>query len=390
MPVMKRSYISSILLLVCALIAQPAHAARFVFTDLSRLGLNTSVIDVNNNGLIIGTQGSFPVLLSGTRVTFLHNLVVGGGFQNVVALNDAGLITGLALTQVQGIRRQGPAITFGNGLEFLPVSGLLGSPRDINNAGVVALIITNPNDANGMPVSGNRAAIASSGQRSTLLGDLPGTLMSEALSINNVGQVSGDTFRRLADGSTEITATIWNGLTPTALGTLGGNRSFGRSINDRGQVVGESFIAGNTTTRAFIFSGGILQALPTLEDTRGSAATSINNLGQAVGRTSFNRLNSLDSGTLFENGRAIDLNTVIDQSIFDAGIRIFTASSINDRGRIVGFARNIRNNQLVTFLLTPNAIPEPETWALLLVGFGGIGASLRRRRSQKRTFESAC
>jgi hypothetical protein len=30
--------------------------------------------------------------------------------------------------------------------------------------------------------------------------------------------------------------------------------------------------------------------------------------------------------------------------------------------------------------LPPPAVPEPETWALLLLGFGGLGAMLRRRR----------
>jgi hypothetical protein len=30
----------------------------------------------------------------------------------------------------------------------------------------------------------------------------------------------------------------------------------------------------------------------------------------------------------------------------------------------------------------PGAVPEPTTWALMILGFGGIGAVLRRRRSQ--------
>ena len=35
-------------------------------------------------------------------------------------------------------------------------------------------------------------------------------------------------------------------------------------------------------------------------------------------------------------------------------------------------------------LITPTgAIPEPATWAMMLIGFGGIGASLRRRRSRR-------
>nr|MEA2798274.1 hypothetical protein [Phenylobacterium sp.] len=31
--------------------------------------------------------------------------------------------------------------------------------------------------------------------------------------------------------------------------------------------------------------------------------------------------------------------------------------------------------------VTPGGVPEPSTWALALIGFGGVGAALRRRRS---------
>ena len=31
---------------------------------------------------------------------------------------------------------------------------------------------------------------------------------------------------------------------------------------------------------------------------------------------------------------------------------------------------------------TLSAAPEPATWALMIVGFGGIGAAVRRRRTQ--------
>ena len=34
----------------------------------------------------------------------------------------------------------------------------------------------------------------------------------------------------------------------------------------------------------------------------------------------------------------------------------------------------------VSFILAGNAVPEPATWALMIVGFGGAGAVLRRRR----------
>lgn len=36
--------------------------------------------------------------------------------------------------------------------------------------------------------------------------------------------------------------------------------------------------------------------------------------------------------------------------------------------------------QLRLVLATPNAVPEPATWAMMLLGFGGIGVTMRRRR----------
>ena len=37
---------------------------------------------------------------------------------------------------------------------------------------------------------------------------------------------------------------------------------------------------------------------------------------------------------------------------------------------------------LITYtLFSPNAVPEPATWAMMIIGFGGVGAMVRRRRA---------
>ena len=59
---------------------------------------------------------------------------------------------------------------------------------------------------------------------------------SVAFDVNDQGVVTGETTRGVSDFS----ACLW---TPTGIrdiGTLGGNRSVGRSINESGQVAGES------------------------------------------------------------------------------------------------------------------------------------------------------
>lgn len=44
-------------------------------------------------------------------------------------------------------------------------------------------------------------------------------------------------------------------------------------------------------------------------------------------------------------------------------------------------------NEMRVFSEAPGAVPEPATWAMMILGFGGVGASLRSRRSiQRQTY----
>ena len=67
----------------------------------------------------------------------------------------------------------------------------------------------------------------------------------------------------------------------TDLGTLGGNQSFGRGINDAGQVTGYS-ITSTGETHAFLYSNGQMMDLGTLGGA-GSGGYAINNAGQVTG-----------------------------------------------------------------------------------------------------------
>jgi probable HAF family extracellular repeat protein len=148
--------------------------------------------------------------------------------------------------------------------------------------------------------------------------------------------------------------------TITDLGTLGGASSQARGINDAGQIVGYSEVAGNAYNSAFLYEDGVMTNIGTT-DGSGSAATAINASGQIVGQA--------DGGpALFSNGTITDLNpagyfggagainaagvivgnmvasvTSKDVPFVDSGgqitllgSQIGTASGVNDSGEVVG------------------------------------------------------
>ncbi len=158
----------------------------------------------------------------------------------------------------------------------------------------------------------------------TDLGTLVGGTTSQAFRINNNGQIVG--ISTIAGDSLWGHAFLYSGGTMTDLGTLGGTQSVAWGINDSGQVVGFSDTASGQY-HAFLYSGGTMTDLDTLPGGTYSYAWVINNSGQVVGDadTPSGQVHAF----LYSGGTMTDLGTL-------PGWSNSHAYGINNSGQVVG------------------------------------------------------
>lgn len=157
------------------------------------------------------------------------------------------------------------------------------------------------------------------------LGSLGGKV-SGAYGINNKGTVVG--FSYVTDEpKVRIHGFIYRDGKMKDVGLLpGGTFSSAEVINDAGLVAGVANAGGRDETHAFIYMHGVIRDIGSLGGY--TTVEGINNRGHVVGTGD---ANGAQRGYIYRDGHLIDLNTLIDRSL---GWRVAQAQEINDKGQI--------------------------------------------------------
>jgi probable HAF family extracellular repeat protein len=328
---------------------------------------------INNLGQIAGSSEVAPndiraFVYSGGAMQDIGSLAGMGTFASDI--NDRGEVTGISVvrTSSQFSPFAFHAYIYSGGVmkDLGMVPG--GRPESesrgyaINNRGEVAGAWGSP------PVGG--AFLYSGGVMQSIAPPPSDGACSQGGGINNSGEVVGSVGGCPAIGPYH--AFVYRGGSTRLLGTLGGINSSASDINDKGDISGwAETVVGER--HAFVYNNSI-KDLGTLPGDTMSYGGRINAKGWVIGTSE-----SLNSVRAFlYDGTAIHyLGDLLEGD--DSGWIFDDVRGLNDEGQIVGYA--LFNGTRQGYLLTP--IPEPSTYAMMLIGMLFIGSVCARIRKQE-------
>jgi len=318
----------------------------------------------------------------------------GGNESAASAINHRGQVVGMALNATPDPFSlfEFLLLGFSNGTQtraFLWQNGVmqdlgtLGGPDSsasvLNERGqVLGVSYTNsvPNSTTGFPTL--HPVVWENG-RMTDLGTLGGTVAG-GIALNNHGQVvgvsnlAGDPGCLTPNGCvTDVFLWTHGKMIDLTASTIGGTFLAATQMNDAGEIVGSGSFSGRVFDAA-LWRSGLLNDLGTLDGDCFSFAENIDSSGRVVGQSFSCDFRSI-RGFLWENGSIVDLNSLIAP---DSGLQVVRPLTINGHGEIPG-------NGIVPGSGCQNASACAHAFLLIPVcgdsAEGCFPASVRRRNS---------
>jgi|HubBroStandDraft_4_1064222.scaffolds.fasta_scaffold22867_2 probable HAF family extracellular repeat protein len=306
---------------------------------------------INDRGIVVGSSenGVIDPLLGVTQiraVVWKNDQVIdlgtfGGNESLADSINNRGQVAGFALNAISdpfsifdlifgssnGTQTRAFLWDDGNKKDL----GTLGGPDAfgviVNERGQVAgqsYTNSTPNSTTGVPTMD--PFLWEDGKMRDL-GSLGGTF-GFADALNSRGQVAGQS--NLA-GDLISHPFFWtSSLGMQDLGTFGGNNGLANAMNDHGEVVGKADLPGSQTHDAFLWKEGIMKDLGRVGADTCSNALAINSSGKIVGCSS-DCVSCLHAFLWENNGPVADLNDLVSPK---SDVQLIEPQAIGDNGEI--------------------------------------------------------
>ena len=355
------------------------HASAVLATPLYHLtpigilptGSTSGANAINDAGQVVGSadmpstqgDGQIAVLYSGGKLINVGAATDGAGPARATAISSNGYIAGTDGFNLAFRSFNGNVIELGSLSTQIDISAGSG----VNSSGVVV---------GNTEVNSSVHAFMDNGSIMTDLGTLTGSGVSEALAINDAGQIVGYSA---ASGGFEH-AFLWKSGVMSDLGaTAQFPTSAAEAISGNGAIAGYLESALETQIDAFLDTGGVMHDLGTLPGQQIAIATGVNNSGEIVGKgIAFSGASTLTPFVLL-NGKLQAISPLLDSS--GNGWTLTSVAGVNDNGWIVGDAVS-PSGVTEGVILTP--LPEPCSMSLFVCGAMGLAIVLRRRRGRQK------
>ncbi|HXA40475.1 MAG TPA: PEPxxWA-CTERM sorting domain-containing protein [Phenylobacterium sp.] len=315
----------------------------------------------------IACVGAFGGAQAATLTPIPSYVDPAGGTTSVLGINNAGWMTG-NIAEANGSSLGFVRDAAGNYTTF-SANGLFATyGRAIDNSNTVIGYAT---DAAGAINTDTQFTRTTGGAVTALQNPNTGVpLHGIAQGVNATGAIVGDYYSG-PGATTPLLGYVLDGSTFTTLTAPGSTRTAARGIEDDGTVAGWAIVGG--VQEGFIEQGGAYSFFQAPDaGSVGTVFEDINNNGLVSGEW-------MDAGG---DSHAFVFNSVADAftDIDVLGATSTSAFGLNDAGDVVVTASGVAEGPN-NFLYHADAVPEPTTWAMLILGFFGLGGLLRRRNA---------